>query len=177
MSQPGALAYDTAAASAVWRRVAPALPAYETGVTRSPTVPPTDEAALRRLIDCAAEAHRACRRCTQTAPNALRGTFSALAYREADALRALLGVHFLLTGRCYAPAAAPAGEGFPAALRSLYRAERQRSEGCAALAEALRDETLRRRLDTLAQEAEARSEIILRAAEKALTFAKNLLKW
>ena len=73
-----ALPYDTAAAAAVWRRVAPAIPAYdEAGVpcpagARCALPRQPGEAGLRQLIDRAAEGRLCCRRCARDAPRMSR---------------------------------------------------------------------------------------------------------
>lgn len=50
-------------------------------------------------------------------------TLEGLERGELAALRALLAMHFLLTGQWYQPAPPAAAEGLPAALRALYQAE------------------------------------------------------
>ena len=66
--EPSALVYDTAAAAEVWRRVAPAIPAYGAGVCPAGATCPlprreTDgEAALGSLIADGAALYAACRR-------------------------------------------------------------------------------------------------------------------
>ena len=92
-----ALPYDTAAAAAVWRRVAPAIPAYdEAGVpcpagARCALPRQPGEAGLRQLIDRAAEARLCCRRCARNAPHSVRRTLEGLERGELAALRATGG--------------------------------------------------------------------------------------
>ena len=80
MSISPALPYDTAAAAAVWQRVAPSMPAYEaadglcSGGARCAPPCRSGEVPLPRLIDLAAEAWRCCRYCSESAPPGIRRT-------------------------------------------------------------------------------------------------------
>lgn len=183
MSGSPALPYDTAAAAAVWQRVAPSMPAYEAaeglcpGGARCALPRRGDEGAVPRLIDLAASAWCCCRRCGEHAPPGIRRTLGELARQELAALRALLALHFLLTGRWYQPACAEAAEGLPGALRTLYLTEAQLSSGCAAAAEGTGDPYVRQRLAALGEEAAGRAKCAAEVVEKALTTGDNLLKW
>ena len=183
MSDSPALPYDTAAAAAVWRRVAPAIPAYdEAGVpcpagTRCALPRQPGETALRQLIDRAAEACLCCRRCARNAPHSVRRTLEGLERGELAALRALLALYFLLTGQWYQPAPPAAAERLPAALRALYLTETQLARGCAGAAETLEEDCLRQRLYALGQEAAERAKQVGYVVENSLTTGNNLLKW
>lgn len=183
MSDSPALPYDTAAAAAVWRRVAPAIPAYdEAGVpcpagARCALPRQPGEAGLRQLIDRAAEARLCWRRCARNAPHSVRRTLEGLERGELAALRALLAMHFLLTGQWYQPAPPAAAEGLPAALRALYQAETGLARGCAGAAETLEDECFGQRLSVLSREAAERAKQVGSVVENSLTTGNNLLKW
>ena len=107
----------------------------------------------------------------------LRRTLEGLERGELAALRALLAMHFLLTGQWYQPAPPAAAEGLPAALRALYQAETGLARGCAGAAEQLEDGCLGRRLAALGREAEERAKQAETVVENALTTGNNLLKW
>ena len=148
-----ALPYDTAAAAAVWRRVAPAIPAYdEAGVpcpagARCALPRQPGEAGLRQLIDRAAEARLCCRRCARNAPHSVRRTLEGLERGEL------------------------------AALRALYQAETGLARGCAGAAETLEDECFGQRLSVLSREAAERAKQVDSVVENSLTTGNNLLKW
>ena len=177
------MSYDTAAAAAVWRRVGPAIPAYDDAGIPCPAgvrcVMPRrpGETALRQLIDCAAEARQCGCRCARNAPRQVRRTLEQVEQGELAALRALLAAHFLLTGQWYQPVCSAGAEGLPGALRALYLAETRLAAGCTAAAEQLEDGCLGRRLAELGREAEARAKQVGIVVENTLTIGNNLLKW
>ena len=86
--EPSALVYDTAAAAEVWRRVAPAIPAYGAGVCPAGATCPlprreTDgEAALGSLIADGAALYAACRRCAARSPHGARRVLEQLAREQ-----------------------------------------------------------------------------------------------
>jgi len=169
-----ALAYDTAAAAAVWQRVSPAMPAFTAGGEGAGP----EGAALRPLIDLAAALHRSCRRCARAAPGRAGQVLTALAREQLNALRALLAAHYLQSGVWYQPPLLSAEETPPAAtLRELYRRELALARGCAAAAENGADMCLRRLLDTQRGGAEERAERLAGVLENSLTIGNNLLKW
>ena len=150
--EPSALVYDTAAAAEVWRRVAPAIPAYGAGVCPAGATCPlprreTDgEAALGSLIADGAALYAACRRCT---------------------------------GRWRQPPVPAAGlqEPWLTALRRVFLAESVLQRDCAALAEQLENGCLRQLLAAEAERAAARGKSLAALLENSLTTANNLLKW
>ena len=100
--EPSALVYDTAAAAEVWRRVAPAIPAYGAGVCPAGATCPlprreTDgEAALGSLIADGAALYAACRRCAARSPHGARRVLEQLAREQQRTERSLLAASFLL---------------------------------------------------------------------------------
>ena len=106
-----------------------------------------------------------------------RRTLEGLERGELAALRALLAMHFLLTGQWYQPAPPAAAEGLPAALRALYQAETGLARDCAGAAETLEDECLGQRLSVLSREAAERAKQVGSVVENSLTTRNNLLKW
>lgn len=179
------LVYDSAAASAVWQRVSPALPAF--GPPSCPAgarcpLPrrlPDSEAALVSLVADAASLYAACRRCAAHAPRAARAPLARLSLSQQRALRSLLAAYFLHTGRwCQPPAPPPAvQESFLPALRRVYIAESLLQRGCAALSLQLEDGCLRQLLAAQADLAAQRAKTLALLLENALTTANSLLKW
>ena len=153
--EPSPLAYDTAAAAAVWQRVGPALPAYDAAPCPAGACCPlprreTDsEAMLGGLIAEGAALYACCRRCAVRAPRQSRQALEQLAREEQRAVRALLAAYFLHTGRWRQP---------PAAARM--------EDGC-----------LRQLLAAEADRAAERGKRLANLLEKALTTENNLLKW
>lgn len=183
--EPSALVYDTAAAAEVWRRVAPAIPAY--GADTCPVgaccpLPRREadgETALGRLIADGAALYAACRRCAVRSPRSVRRELERLSREQQRAVRSLLAAYFLLTGRWCQPPAPAAGvqEPWLAALRRVFLAESVLQRDCAALAEQLENGCLRQLLAAEAERAAARGKSLAVLLENSLTMANNLLKW
>lgn len=183
--EPSALVYDTAAAAEVWRRVAPAIPAYGAGVCPAGATCPlprreTDgEAALGSLIADGAALYAACRRCAARSPHGARRVLEQLAREQQRTVRSLLAAYFLLTGRWRQPPVPASGlqEPWLTALRRVFLAESVLQRDCAALAEQLDNGCLRQLLAAEAERAAARGKSLAALLENSLTTANSLLKW
>lgn len=176
MSDTPLLPYDTAAASAIWRRVSPAMPAYPDAPLSPP--PLADELPLRQAINLAAAQVCGCRRCARGAPRAVYKTLTTLAVEEQTALRSLLAAYYLLTGRWYQPALSPSVQEAPAAaLRQLYRQETHLTSHLHEGGQAAEDDCLRALLTAQAEQSRQRAKRLMAALENSLTIGNNLLKW
>ena len=175
--EPSALVYDTATAAEVWRRVAPAIPAYGAGVCPAGATCPlprreTDgEAALGSLIADGAALYAACRRCAARSPHGARRVLEQLAREQQRTVRSLLAAYFLLTGRWRQPPVPAAG------LQEPFLAESVLQRDCAALAEQMENGCLRQLLAAEAERAAARGKSLAVLLENSLTTANSLLKW
>ena len=171
--EPSALVYDTAAAAEVWRRVAPAIPAYGAGVCPAGATCPlprreTDgEAALGSLIADGAALYAACRRCAARSPHGARRVLEQLAREQQR------------TVRWRQPPVPAVGlqEPWLTALRRVFLAESVLQRDCAALAEQLENGCLRQLLAAEAERAAARGKSLAALLENSLTTANSLLKW
>lgn len=182
MPDTSQLAYDTAAAAAIWQRVSPAMPAYDEARPRSDdggSLRSGEEAqTLRRLIDDTAAVCRGCRRGGWCASGQAARTLTALARETQAALRSLLAAHFLLTGRWYQPALPPDGAESPLELlRTLYRMELATARRCETMAGETADACLRGTLASLAESGVRRAQRLAALLEKTLTNRCDLLKW
>ena len=112
----------------------------------------------------------------RNAPHSVRRTLEGLERGELAALRALLAMHFLLTGQWYQPAPPAAAEGLPAAAGAVSGGDGA-GPGCAGAAETLEDECPGQRLSVLSREAAERAKQVGSVVENSLTTGNNLLKW
>ena len=183
--EPSALVYDTAAAAEVWRRVAPAIPAYGAGVCPAGATCPlprreTDgEAAHRRQAAYSATPSAIRLPSAARSPHGARRVLEQLAREQQRAVRSLLAAYFLLTGRWRQPPVPAAGlqEPWLTALRRVFLAESVLQRDCAALAEQLEIGCLRQLLAAEAERAATRGKSLAALLENSLTTANSLLKW
>lgn len=160
----------------VWQRVAPELEPYPAVRAAAPAAPASccfarrrEEAALLGdFIEHALADRQAYCRQMRSAPAAARRVLRQLAEEEGGHARRLMGLYYMMTGRCY-HAAVPAedGECLPwcAFLRRRYEEECAGGYAYAKAAEETEDACLRRVLERMAADEYRHAELLVQLLE------------